>query len=97
MSWIFRYLTVMFYVRLLSGVGTTTLSVDPALHMENVGKLKIGTSLRAQILLIGRQRQCRGPPRQIREASPFSVADGLVADRLVHRGLLTPENNMKLI
>ena len=46
MSWIFRYLTVMLYGRLYSGIST-------ALHMESVRKLKTGTAVPAQPHLPG--------------------------------------------
>ncbi len=58
MSWIFRYLTVMLYGRLLA-------DGSAALYMESVRKLKTGTAVSAQALPIG--KQCHDPPRQIKE------------------------------
>ncbi len=57
-SWIFRYLTLMFFERLFSGGSA-------APRMESVRKLKTGTAALTQPLPIG--KQCRDPPRQIRE------------------------------
>lgn len=46
MSWIFRYLSIMFYGWLWSGVGTV-------LHMKSVGMLKSGTAVPPQMFLPG--------------------------------------------
>ncbi len=68
MSWIFRYLTVMLYGRLFSGIST-------ALHMESVRKLKTGTAAAARMFLFGKHCQCHDPPRPIREASPLFLTE----------------------
>jgi hypothetical protein len=70
MSWIFRYLTVMLYGRLLSGFHKVTLSADSAPHMEIVRKLKTGTTAFAQMFPSGKHCQYHDPPRSIMEASP---------------------------
>ncbi len=76
MRWIFRYLTVMLYGRLLSGFHKVTLSADSAPHMEIVGKLKTGNAAFTQALPIG--KQCHDPPRQIRETSTLFFLIGRI-------------------
>jgi hypothetical protein len=60
MSWIFRYLTVMFYGWLYSGLSTL-------LHVESVKKLNPGTAVQ----IPGALSQCHDPPRQLGKTLPI--------------------------
>ena len=86
MSWIFRYLTVMFYGWLYSGVST-------ARHMGSVRKLKTGTATLAPMFPFGNHCQCHDPPRQIREASDLLIV--LLRPFPTSKGSLSPNRSIK--